>query len=114
MKKLFIYVFMAFLVFKGYEAYNLSSIEPLYTTPYVVVYGRNTCGFTQQLLKSLRGEKITYHYFIVDDKQVADRLHQRMTASGISTRRYNLPVVDVNGKIYVRPTLEKVLDTYWQ
>lgn len=112
MKKLFIYICILFAAFKGYEAYKLSSLEPLHTGPYIVVYGRNTCGFTQKMRKGLAANGVSHHYLIVDDKQVADVLHKRMTASSISTRRYNLPVVDVSGKLYVRPTLERVLTEY--
>ena len=112
MRKLLIYAFLAFAVFKGYEQYNASSVEPLYAGPYVAVYGRNTCSFTKNMRKDLAAKGISARYFIVDDKRVADELHKRMTASGISTRRYNLPVVDVSGKLYVRPTLEKVLAEY--
>jgi len=112
MKKIFIYIILLFAAFKGYEAYNLPKVEPVYTGSYIAVYGRSTCGFTQKMRKGLAERRINHHYLIVDDKQVADRLHKRMTASGISTRRYNLPVVDVSGKLYVRPTLEKVLSEY--
>jgi hypothetical protein len=30
----------------------------------------------------------------------------------LDTRSYGLPVVDVNGRIFIRPTLEKILDAY--
>jgi hypothetical protein len=57
----------------------------------------------------LNSAGIKYHYFSVDDNDAADELHLRMKASGISTRRYNLPVVDVNGDISIRPKAKYVL-----
>ena len=43
---------------------------------------------------------------------MADLLHSRMQASGISTARYDLPVIDVNGQLMVRPELDVVLGRY--
>ena len=64
------------------------------------------------MISGLESEGINYHYFIIDDKNVASELHARMESSGISTRRYNLPVVDVNGDISVRPKLKQILSEY--
>jgi hypothetical protein len=114
MKKLLI---LAVLVAAGYQGWNQYSVavnkpEPLYDEPYVVVYGRNSCGFTQQTLKELRQSGIPHKYEIVDDKAVADLLHGRMRKSGIDTRRYNLPVVDVNNHITIRPGTNSIIETY--
>ena len=80
--------------------------------PYISVYGRDSCGFTKRMLADLDSAGIEYHYFSVDDKNISDDLHARMEASGISTRRYNLPVVDVSGDISVRPKSKEVLKEY--
>lgn len=40
---------------------------------------------------------------------VTNSLHIRMERAGISTQRYNLPVVDVSGQIDVRPTTETIV-----
>ena len=86
--------------------------DPLYDSPYVVVYGRNTCGHTQKTIKELKKAGIPFEYQIVDDKSVADLLHARMQDSGIDTRRYNLPVVDVSNDISIRPATAVILDAY--
>lgn len=88
------------------------SLEPLYKRPYVVVYGRDRCGLTQKCQKSLREEDLSFVYENIDKKEVADELHARMQEAGLDTRSYGLPVVDVNGRIFIRPTLEKILDAY--
>lgn len=87
-------------------------LEPLYEMPYVVVYGRDRCGLTQKCQKSLREEDLSFVYENIDKKEVADELHARMQEAGLDTRSYGLPVVDVNGRIFIRPTLEKILDAY--
>ena len=105
------------LIAAGYQGWSQFSVlankpEPLYDEPYVVVYGRNSCGFTQQTLKDLKQSGIPFKYENVDDKYVADLLHSRMRNSGISTHRYNLPVVDVSNSIVIRPKTNSIIKTY--
>ena len=100
-------ILILFLV-AGYQAWDRfapkTSVAPLEARSYIAVYGRDTCGWTQRALH--------YRYFIVDDRQVAQRLHSRMQAAGLSTGRYQLPVIDVNGEMMVRPDPERVLGRY--
>ncbi len=113
MKKLIVLIVIGFGVFQAWERYGPSSnFEPIFTEPYVAVYGRNSCGWTKKMLKDLKSSNINYRYFEVDKKAVADSLHKRMENSGISTRRYNLPVVDVNGSLSIRPKFKKVSNDY--
>lgn len=114
MKKIFI---LLFIIGAGYQGWgtlssSLSKPEPLYEGPYVVVYGRNSCGFTQQTIMDLEKAGIPYEYQIVDEKIVANQLHNRMEKSGIDTRRYNLPVVDVSNKISIRPKSSSIIEAY--
>jgi len=111
MKKLIILAVCVFGAFQMWERFG-RSVEPIYDESYVAVYGRNSCGFTRTMLSDLKSSGVNYHYFDVDDRAVASNLHSRMESSGISTRRYNLPVVDVNGDISVRPEFQKVLSEY--
>ncbi len=83
--------------------------KPLFEEPYVAVYGRNSCGFTQNTLRNLKQSNISYRYFSVDSAKVADELHPRMQQSGLDIRRYNLPVVDVNGKLRIRPSNSDII-----
>jgi len=113
MQKLLIILFLGFCVFKGYQQFGpVSKVEPLLAEPYVVVYGRSSCGWTQSLLKKLAKTEANVHYFVVDERPVADSLHSRMAQAGIDTKRYNLPVVDVNGALSVRPEFNDVITDY--
>mgnify|MGYP000208562918 CR=1 FL=1 len=111
MKNILVLAIVFFGCFQMWERYA-NSPEPIYDEPYVAVYGRDSCSFTKRMISSLKSKGVNYHYFIVDDKSVASELHTRMESAGLSTRRYNLPVVDVNGDILVRPTLSEVLSEY--
>ncbi len=91
---------------------NASGLEPLYDEPYVVVYGRDRCVLTQKCLQSLRAEGIDAVYQIIDEREAADELHERMQEAGLNTRSYGLPVVDVNGRIFIRPALAAILEAY--
>ncbi len=112
------YVLVFFVIIgAGYQGWNKFSAyftrpDPLYDEPYVVVYGRNACGLTQQTLKELKRAGVPFDYQIVDDRSVASTLHERMENSGIDTRRYNLPVVDVSNNISIRPTTSSILEAY--
>ena len=81
------------------------TVVPLFDEPYVAVYGRDSCGFTQKLIKDLQASRVDYHYYIVDEKPIADRLHATMIDQGMDVRRYNLPVVDVSGDLSIRPSV---------
>lgn len=114
MKNIFILLIIAGAGYQGWLKYSLyiTKPEPLYDEPYVVVYGRNSCGHTQQTLKDLKKSGIPFEYKIVDDESVANQLHNRMQNSGIDTRRYNLPVVDVNNNFSIRPKSSAIIDSY--
>jgi hypothetical protein len=88
------------------------TLEPLYDKPYVVVYGRDACGLTQQCLRDLEIAGIKVIYNIVDNEEVSNEYHPRMEKAGLDTRSYGLPVVDVNGQIFIRPEFNKILEAY--
>ncbi len=115
MKNILWTIFLIFCLFKGWQDVGLTAgVTPLFDEPYVAIYGRNSCGFTKRMINNLKQENINYRYFIVDEKTVANSLHQRMEQAGISTRRYNLPVVDVNASISVRPDFQRVAELYYR
>jgi hypothetical protein len=87
-------------------------IETSYDKPYVVVYGRDSCGWTQKYFSDLRNEGIEAIYKSVDNEEVCDELEPRMEKAGLDTRSYYLPVIDANGQIFIRPELNKVLEAY--
>jgi glutaredoxin len=84
-------------------------MPPLHDQPYLIVYGRDSCGFTQQTLQELRDAGIAHQYQSVDDREVADVLHARMKQQGLDTGYYLLPVVDLNNTISIRPDNAKLL-----
>ena len=113
MKNVLMIAIFAFGSFQLWEKYKPNTaLTPSFGEPYVAVYGRNSCGYTKQMISKLERSGVNYHYYIVDDSNIADSLHAKMTSSGLSTRRYNLPVVDVNGYMQVRPDFAKVLARY--
>lgn len=79
------------------------SNAPLQAEPYLAVYGRDSCGYTQATLRQLNQAGIRYQYHSVDEPAVADLLHSRMQNAGLEVRRYLLPVVDLNNRIAVHP-----------
>lgn len=111
MFKLFISFYLILISVSGcgFVDTDYDGLPPKFDGPYVSVYGRVSCGVTKRMMKDLDSAGVTYRYFSVDDKESADDLHARMKASGISTRQYNLPVVDVGGDISVRPKSKEVL-----
>jgi hypothetical protein len=116
MKKLIILIV---IIIGGYYFWNnymdhSSKLEPLYDRSYIVVYGRDSCGWTQKYRKELGDMHIFYIYKSVDDKNSADELHQKMAKAGLDTSYYNLPVIDVNANIFIRPEMGKVLASYKQ
>ncbi|TVZ37850.1 glutaredoxin [Alteromonadaceae bacterium 2753L.S.0a.02] len=112
MKNIILFLMVVYGAYQVWQKYKPLP-EPLFNTPYVAVYGRDSCGWTQKMIKELKRENIPYQYFIIDREGVAAVLHERMKASGISTRRYNLPVVDTNGTIEIRPNIEQVTAKYY-
>ena len=86
--------------------------EPLRDSPYVMVYGRDNCGLTKQMRTDLGLAGIPYSYKIVDDPAVQKELHPRMKAAGLNTRKYGLPVVDVNGEMMTHPKSDVVAQKY--
>lgn len=114
MKKFLILTIIILASYQGWNNYShiINKPEPLYDESYVVVYGRNSCGFTQQTIIDLKQSGIPFEYQDIDKKSVADLLHSRMKKSGIDTHRYNLPVVDVSNNITIRPQTESIIKSY--
>lgn len=111
MKSFIFLILIAVLGYKGWGYYQLQSVEPLHEQPYLVVYGRDGCGYTQSAIKELANAGIQFEYMSVDDRSVADSLHSRMRAMGMDTRSYLLPVVDLNNAISIRPDNQELVSS---
>ncbi len=86
--------------YKAWEHFSRESNAPLHAEPYLAVYGRDACGYTQTTLRQLDQAGIRYQYHSVDSPAVAERLHRRMQNAGLEVL---LPVVDLNNRITVHP-----------
>lgn len=115
MKRFFI-LFVVFAVgyffwLKGGSSERLVGFDTP-AVPYMIVYGRDSCGFTRSMKRNLKSSGIAYSYRKVDDADTAANLHNKMESLGISTRRYDLPVVEVNARILIRPDVSVVADLF--
>lgn len=113
MKNLIIFALLVVGALHAWQRFAPKDPLPLeMAAPYVVVYGRDSCGYTTRMREALRGAGIPFDYRIVDQRDVADRLHQRMNQAGLETRRYGLPVVEVTGQMWERPDAVDVQQAY--
>jgi hypothetical protein len=113
LKKLIILLLVVLLAHYAWQKFSQEdSVAPLYEKPYVIVYGRDSCGWTQKYLHDLKNKHVKFVYESVDSKDVCDELHPRMRAAGLNIEIYNLPVIDVNGQLFIRPELDRVLAAY--
>lgn len=80
--------------------------------PYVAVFGRESCGYTQEMLRNLEQAGIEHRFFSVDDKALSGPMHERMQQKGLDTSYYLLPVVEVGGKMSIRPEFSQVSARY--
>jgi hypothetical protein len=113
MKFLFSLILIGVIAYFGWQNFVLNKKnEALYEEPCVLVYGRDSCGWTRKYLNDLEAEEIEPIYEIVEEQEVSNELHTRMEKAGLSTRRYGLPVIDVNGQLFIRPDLDTILSIY--
>lgn len=77
----------------------------------VVVYGRDRCGYTRQMLASLRARHIPMKY--VDIDRSPDALHEKFGHTDLAgPQGYALPVVEVAGGVSMRPDPQDVIDRF--
>lgn len=75
----------------------------------VLVYGRDGCGYTRQMLASLQGRNIPVTYVDLDLPHASSAFHERFDGTGLAgPRGYALPVVEVDGEVSMRPTPDVV------
>jgi arsenate reductase-like glutaredoxin family protein len=117
MKKLLI---LFILVGIGVYAFNKSSntkqqkLEALYDTPYIVVYGKQTCSWTQKCLTDLKRQGIDVIFEDIDKNEVKMEIFPRIDAAGHKRNQISIPIVDVNGHILIGYEPDKILELYQQ
>lgn len=109
MKNILFLIIIAAIGYKGWGYLQAESVKPLYDQPYLVVYGRDSCGYTMRTVKVLSEAGVKFQYFKIDDQAVANSLNSRMAAMGIDTRHYYLPVIDLNNSIMIRPDNKDII-----
>jgi hypothetical protein len=113
MGRFLLVVFIATCAYVGWGKLKpLAPLEALHPGPYVIVYGRDSCGFTQNMRRELEKAGIPHHYEIIDRQPARDQVFARMEASRLDVSRFQLPVVDVNAKLFVGPEPEAILAAY--
>lgn len=80
--------------------------------PYVAVFGRESCGYTQEMLRNLEQAGIEHRFISVDDPALSGPMHERMLQKGLDTSYYLLPVVEVGGNMSIRPEYSQVSARY--
>lgn len=94
------------------QSATAARLSPLYQKPYIVVYGRESCGNCQALRRDLDGRSIPYVWKIIDIEPGRGEVFARMKEAGLDARSFMLPVVDVNAEILVHPASPSVISKY--
>jgi hypothetical protein len=63
-------------------------------------------------LKDIENTNFKYEYKNLDNKGIGDELHPRMRQAELDTKYYLIPVIDINGKIIIRPSMEEITSIY--
>jgi hypothetical protein len=109
-----ILILLAYGVVQWAGGQEAPALEPLYDVPYVVVYGRKSCGLTTGMLEGLEAREVPYIFKSIDDRAVQEEVYPRMKAAGLNTRRFMLPVVDVSGRMLLDARAPAVAERYRQ
>jgi len=117
MKKLvllLIVVGMGYFSYQKFIASNALTHDALYELPYVVVYGRTSCGWTQKCLQELQAQNIDVIFKNIDKQEVKMEIFPRIDAAGHKRNQLVIPIVDVNGNILLGYEPDKILQLYQQ
>merc|ERR1719253_739113 len=74
----------------------------------LIIYGRSACGLCTQLMSELDREGIEYTFKSVSCRDTTQEMWPKIRASGLNTGSVGLPVVDVYGKMAIRPSLDAI------
>jgi hypothetical protein len=79
------------------------------TTPRVVVYGRDSCGYTRSTVVALDVANVPFRYLRTSEPAVRRALFAKMDAAGIPDGPFKLPVVEIDGALSFRPDPDDLL-----
>ncbi len=98
--------------FHHYQASQSGALEPMFELPYVIVYGKTNCSWTQKCMQELRAEGIDPIFENIDEPDVKKEAFERVEAAGYPRNQVVIPIVDVNGHIVVAYQAEKIFAFY--
>lgn len=76
--------------------------------PDIVVFGRDACGLTTRMRKSLADSGVPFRYAIVDEDAGLAEVSERLAKIGHSGG-FGLPVVAIGGDTAIRPSADAVV-----
>jgi len=85
---------------------------PVSGTPYLTVYGTETCSGCKGFRRALDKKDIPYTFKNIRDEAMRYEMYSRMEVAGLNTRNYLIPVVDVNGELAAFPSVDDTLERY--
>ena len=78
----------------------------------IVIYGMATCDLTKAMKKNLASKGIAYTYRDVDNDAAAQEMFTKAEAAKPRIIDIDLPVVEINGKVFICPTPQQVLSAH--
>lgn len=76
----------------------------------VLVYGNPRCGWTNRLIQELKARKIPYQFKNLDVQLIRNEWNKILAQNGVPDgASVSLPVVLVNEKVFMRPSIEQVI-----
>lgn len=80
--------------------------------PYIIVYGRENCSACKTVKRRLSDTQVVYVYKDMTDESVRSEVYSRMERAGMDTKKFLIPVIDVNGSLAIRPNFRDLLYRY--
>lgn len=75
----------------------------------IIIYGSKDCGFCQGMMKNLNAEKIPYKFHDVNkDATKNNEMWSKLSKEFGKMKSVKFPVMDIKGKILIRPDFKKV------
>lgn len=75
----------------------------------IIIYGNHQCGLCQALMAELDENNMDYAFYDVRQNREHNReMWRKLSEEYPDIQRVGYPVVDVNGQIFIRPSLEEI------